>query len=360
MQPSPTGNSTPLLPAEWAPQAFVQLTWPDITTDWAPYLSEAEDCYCRMADEISRRQPLLIVCRNPRQVRQSLQRHHVSAGQGIHFITCPINDTWARDHAFITTLHPAVVLHDFRFNGWGGKYESALDDAINRRIFSRLRRLYRQCLPGSPSTDSFLLDEQDLVLEGGSIDTDGQGTVLTTTSCLLSPGRNPSLEQTDITAELKRILHARRVLWLRHGHLEGDDTDGHIDTLARFCSPDTIAYAQCTDSQDPQAADLGLMEAELRALRTADGRPYTLVPLPLPAPIHDEDGQRLPATYANFLIINGAVLCPTYGQPTADALAIRRLRTAFPTREVIGIDCRVLIRQHGSLHCSTMQYPLPV
>ena len=202
------------------------------------------------------------------------------------------------------------------------------------------------------------IDHLDFVLEGGSIESDGRGTILTTSQCLLAPNRNQPLSQTDIENRLKEYFHAQRVLWLNHGYLEGDDTDSHVDTLARLCPNDTIAYVQCTQTDDPHYEELRLMEEELKQMRTPEGEPFTLVPLPMAAPAYDDEGQRLPATYANFLVINGAVLMPTYNHPELDEQAQRQLQKAFPKHEIVGIDCRALIIQHGSLHCCTMQFPL--
>lgn len=258
----------------------------------------------------------------------------------------PSNDTWARDHGFITLTddegHHRLL--DFCFNGWGEKFPADLDNAINRRLYDegKLKGEYVDCL--------------DFVLEGGSIESDGKGTVLTTTGCLLAPHRNQPLTKKQIEERLKRELHAERILWIDHGNLTGDDTDGHIDTLVRICPDDTLLYVGCDNPSDEQYEGLRLMEDQLKTFRTLDGRPYRLLKLPMPRPIHDGD-DRLPATYANFLVINGAVLCPTYAQPDLDAKAITIIGKAFPGREMVGIDCRSIIKQHGSLHCCTMQFP---
>ncbi|MBR6195024.1 MAG: agmatine deiminase family protein [Prevotella sp.] len=310
------------LPAEWEPQSGVQITWPHALTDWAPMLDEITETYRQMAAAISRYEPVLIV--EP-----------------------PSNDTWARDHAFITLTDDSgqALLLDFKFNGWGEKFPADLDNAINRRLYDEGRVMgeYRDCL--------------DFVLEGGSIESDGCGTVFTTSCCLLAPHRNQPLTREQIEDQLKRRLCARRIVWIDHGQLTGDDTDGHIDTLVRICPDDTLLYVGCDDPHDEQYCELRLMEEQLLTLRTLDGRPYHLVKLPMPRLIRDEDGQRLPATYANFLVVNGAVICPTYGQPDLDAEALRLIGQAFPGRDVIGIDSRPIIRQHGSIHCCTMQYP---
>ena len=336
------------LPAEWAPQSAVQLTWPHDGTDWAPILPMVTDCYVRMALEIALREPLIIVAQKPEEAEATLkQRLPAEALGNIRFYPMPTDDTWARDHGFITLLSPqGPLLLDFQFNGWGKKFEAAQDNRINRTLMKQ------QAFRGT------YIDHLDFVLEGGSIESDGRGTILTTSQCLLAPNRNQPLSQTDIENRLKEYFHAQRVLWLNHGYLEGDDTDSHVDTLARLCPNDTIAYVQCTQTDDPHYEELRLMEEELKQMRTPEGEPFTLVPLPMAAPAYDDEGQRLPATYANFLVINGAVLMPTYNHPELDEQAQRQLQKAFPKHEIVGIDCRALIIQHGSLHCCTMQFPL--
>lgn len=257
-------------------------------------------------------------------------------------VQCTTDDTWARDHGFITLVNDCggVRLLDFQFNGWGQKFPAEQDNAINRRLYDegRVRGEY--------------VNQLDFVLEGGSIESDGQGTIFTTTGCLMAPHRNQPMTQEQIEQRLKQSLCAERVVWINHGNLIGDDTDGHIDTLVRICPDDTLLYIAADDDHP----SLRLMEEELYGLRTLSGRPYRLLKLPMPRPIYDGE-DRLPATYANFLVINGAVLCPTYGQPDLDAEALRLIGEAFPGRDIIGIDCRSIIRQHGSLHCCTMQYP---
>ncbi len=335
------------IPAEWFPQSGVQLTWPHAATDWAYMLDEVTECYIRMAYEIAIRETLLIVTPEPKAVEELLtQRLPRRATEHIIYMECPTNDTWARDHAFITVLSPGKAeLLDFRFNGWGGKFEAGLDNAINHRLFEAgmVRGSY--------------IDLLDFELEGGSIESDGCGTLLTTSTCLLNPNRNASLDKVQITQKLQDALGIDRVLWLDHGNLAGDDTDAHIDTLARLCPNNTIAYVACSDKEDMHYEELRLMEEQLKTFCTAEGEPFRLVPLPLPDAIYDEEGERLPATYANFLIVNGAVLYPTYNQPENDKKAHRALQSIFEKYEIVGIDCCPLIRQHGSLHCTTMQYP---
>ncbi len=236
-------------------------------------------------------------------------------------------------------------VYDFVFNGWGLKFAANLDNRITRNIFDQ----------GAFRDDVMGVDMRPFVLEGGSIDSDGQGTLLTTSRCLCSVNRNEYLERGEIEGELKSAFGLDRVLWLEHGDIIGDDTDGHIDTLARFCSPDTIAYVSCTDPHDEGYGELALMEEELRTFRKKDGTPYSLVPLPAPKPLY-LDGYRLPASYANFLIVNGGVLIPGVGRPD-DEIARERLQSAFPGREAVVIDCTALLSGHGSLHCITMNYP---
>lgn len=333
-----------VLPAEWAPQAAVQLTWPRADGDFARWFDVVERNFMALAVAIARYEPLLIACAgDPRELRKRL----VGAGvpdRRLRIHQVPSNDVWARDHGPITVFRNRKPVHlDFTFNGWGGKFDAREDDRITRRLADQ-------------EAWSAPVETVDFVLEGGAIDTDGAGTLLTTERCLLAPTRNPGLSRAQIEEQLKHWLGVVRVLWLKRGDLLGDDTDGHVDTIARFCDPGTIAYQACDLRSDAHYEELGAMAAELAALRDPWGKPYKLVPLPLPEPIHDEDGKRLPAGYPNFLIVNGGVLVPTYGCE-ADAVALERLRPCFPNREVIGIDCSALIHQYGSLHCVTMQIP---
>ena len=316
--------------AEWEPQRCVQLTWPHAQTDWASMLPEISAVYQAMAHQISLREPLLIV--GPTAPQPPVPN--------ATFAALDTNDTWARDHGFITVEEDGqLVLLDFQFNGWGQKFRADLDNALNRQLYD-LGLLTGRYEP-----------HLDFVLEGGSLESDGRGTVFTTACCLLAPHRNQPLDRQDIESRLKLWLGAERIVWLEHGSLLGDDTDGHIDTLVRICPDDTIVYTGA-DSDHP---DLLLMERELQSLRTLDGRPYRLLRVPLPRPVCD-DGDRLPATYANYLVLNGAVLVPTYAQPDLDHEAMATIRQAYPDRQVVGIDCRAVVRQHGSLHCCTMQY----
>ncbi len=323
------------------------LTWPHAHSDWAPILAAVEPVFIAIAQAVALREKVLIACYDEDHRRHVAARLQ-TAGLAAHRLLLHIadsNDTWARDHGPISvSCSGETRLLDFGFNGWGNKYPADLDNNVTRRLHA------------AGAFGHTPLERVDLILEGGSIEVDGSGSLLTTRRCLLAPTRNPGLSQTQLEQQLGERLGITRVLWLEHGYLAGDDTDSHIDTLARYCDVNTIAYVQCEDPQDEHYAELKAMQSELQALRSISGEPYRLVALPWPRAKLDNDGARMPATYANFLIINDAVLVPTYNDP-ADVLALTRLSTCFPGREIIGIDCLPLIQQHGSLHCVTMQLP---
>ncbi|HEX7030518.1 MAG TPA: agmatine deiminase family protein [Gammaproteobacteria bacterium] len=335
---------------EWTEQWGVMLTWPHAGTDWSGWLDDVERTYGAIAREISLRENLLVVAQDEAHAERI--RELIAAAGGdvarLHFRFAPSNDTWARDHgpvAVETSGNGGLELLDFVFNGWGNKWPAEDDDAINRHLEDAKAFV-------APMT------HVDLVMEGGALETDGLGSLLTTRRCLLSPERNPQLDEAAIENALQEWLGADRVLWLDHGHLEGDDTDSHIDTLARFATPETIVYQACDDRGDSHYGDLAAMREELETFTTPAGKPYTLLALPWPRAQHDPvTGQRLPATYANFLVINGAVLAPSYDDP-ADEKAREVLAEAFPNRDIVMIDCRPVIRGFGSLHCITMQLPV--
>ena len=335
-------NSRRRFPAEWEPQDAIQLTFPHAETDWADMLEEVLPCFTHIAETIARYEPVLVVCADETATRNLLKNIPKNR---LQIKTCPSNDTWARDHgAIIVETQAGFEVIDFVFNGWGLKFPADRDNLITGRLSEQ-------------GVFKYPLRHGGIALEGGALETDGQGTLLTTAECLLSPNRNPHLSEADIESLLKDLLGLDRILWLRNGFLAGDDTDSHIDTLARFCNPDTIAYVQCPDPEDEHFDALRKMEQELQQFRRADGSSYQLTPLPWPDACYDAEGQRLPATYANFLIVNGAVLVPTY-RVRQDEAALKCFESLFPNHEVVGVDCRPLIEQHGSLHCITMQYPL--
>lgn len=338
---------TNFLPPEWAPQDAVLIAWPHPATDWCGNMGEVEECYQRIAQRILETEDLIVVAPNANAAKARL---FPVAGHRIVFCEMPTNDTWTRDFGPITTVTEGkCIAHDYCFNAWGLKFAANKDNLVNRR-------LAQSGLFAHP-----LCDEQDFVLEGGSIESDGQGTLLTTTSCLLSSNRNrrgdTRMRKETVEARLKRDLGARQVLWIENGEILGDDTDGHIDTLARFAPNNVIAYCGPGEEIDAQHESLLAMKHQLDTFCNAAGEPYSLVELPLPDPIYDADGSRMPATYANFLILNGQVLVPIYRQQENDGKALSIISDLFPDRKVTGIDCIPLIRQHGSLHCVTMQFP---
>ncbi|MFT4179190.1 MAG: agmatine deiminase family protein [Thermomonas sp.] len=349
-------------PAEWEPQAAILIAWPNADTDWAARLGEVEDTYIALVAAITRFQPV-IVCVADDDVEtyaeMRLRSNRVDMAR-VRFVTVPYDDTWLRDSGPITLqespspafgtlspadggegIQPSFRLLDFRFTGWGGKFDASDDDQLVQRLSAQ------NLFPGSTR------QQIDFALEGGAIDTDGDGTLLTTWQCLHE--RHPQASREELSAKLADWLAQDRVLWLDHGALEGDDTDAHIDTLARFAPNDAIVFQACDDQADSHYIDLKAMADEIAALRTKDGRPYRLFPLPWAKPIVDED-RRLAASYANFLIVNGAVLMPAYDDE-ADDKAAAVLAQAFPGREIVQVPCRPLIWQNGSLHCITMQLP---
>ncbi len=328
------------LKAEWEKHKLILMAFPHKNTDWAEdgKLEEAIVPFLRISQAISYSQSLYILCED-RELIESL----FCSTKNITFIEMDFNDTWTRDYGALSIeVDGKPKLLDFQFDGWGGKFEAKLDNLVNRRLH---KKGYFGTTP---------LESIEYVLEGGSIDTDGEGTILTTKECLCNPNRNGGLMQDEVEKILKKHLGAKRVLWLESGFLEGDDTNSHIDTLARFVSKDTIIYQSCYDSNDLHFNALTNMKKELKSLKRADGGSYNLVPLPLPEAKFDSKGNRLPATYANFLITNHALLYPTY-RDKSDRRVGEIFRKLFPDREIIPIECSKLIEQGGSLHCSTMQ-----
>ena len=332
--------------AEWYPQEAIQIAWPHAGTDWARLLPDIEAFYYDLVNTLSHQQQVVIAADpslDSERIQGELSRRGANLGN-VRWFEVATDNTWARDHGPIAIGDAAAIeLLDFEFNAWGDKYGSSLDNAINREID-------RQHGYGVP------LRHVDFVLEGGSIETDGLGTLLSTTTCLLNPNRNGGMPLPEVESHLREHLGIERFLWLEHGHLAGDDTDAHIDTLARFVDPGTIAYVQCSDPADEHYSALAAMETELRAFRRADGEAYRLVPLPMPGPVSNANGDRLPATYANFLITNRSILLPVYGDP-ADQQAIAALSAVSGERSVVPINCRTPIEEFGSLHCLTMQLP---
>ena len=323
------------------------LTWPHPDSDWRDSLDVIEPVYLQMTRAISRYERVLLICHDDKHILHvtALLNQAGAASGSVRCVTARTNDTWVRDYGplFVSGSDKPRLL-DFIFDGWGGKYESGFDNQVSQLLFD-----------AGVFTAASLV-QHSLVLEGGAIDTDGYGTLLTTTRCLLESARNPGKDKVALEACFHEQLGIERILWLDHGRLPGDDTDGHVDMLARFCTPHDIAYLQCTDPNDAYYEELAAMEQQLRGFIAYDGTPYTLHPLRMPRAICSDSGERLPASYANFLIINHAVLVPVYDDP-ADQQALGVLQRCFPDREIIAINCLPLIQQYGSLHCATMQLP---
>ena len=329
---------------EWDNQDGILIAWPHAGTDWAYMLDEVTACYVEMARAILEDdERLVIVAPDADDVKASLGQD--VDWQRISIIELPTNDTWVRDYGPIAVFKDGrTVLTDFTFNAWGMKFAADCDNLVTSRL--QARGVFK-----AP-----LVNYRDLVLEGGSIETDGNGTVLTTTCCLTAPNRNDALSREQLEQELLDRLGCVKMLWLDHGALSGDDTDGHIDTLARFAPDGVILYCGCDTPEDEHYEPLMKMEEDLKQMTDAEGNPYHLIKLPLPDAMYDEIS-RLPATYANFLVMNHQVLVPVYGQPENDVKACELIGQAFPGRKIKGIDCQPLICQHGSLHCATMQLP---
>jgi agmatine/peptidylarginine deiminase len=337
-------SASPRFPAEWEPQSAVLIAWPHAGTDWADRLSDVERTYVSLVAAICSHEVAVVLVSDKtlkRHAESMLRAANVNSDR-VRFELLDYDDTWLRDSGPITLVAGnARSLLDFHFTAWGGKFKASQDDQI-------VAKLHARGLFGAASRERI-----DFALEGGAIETDGAGTLLSTWHCLHE--RHQNLSRAEITIRLETWLCQDRTLWLDHGYLEGDDTDAHIDTLARFASADSIVYQGCDDPNDSHYPELQAMAAELAAFRTHDGQPYRLFELPWPQPIRDGD-RRLAASYANFLIINGAVLMPAYDDP-ADSAAMAVMRQAFPEREIISVPCRPLIWQNGSLHCITMQLP---
>jgi len=331
-------------PAEWEPQSAVLIAWPHAETDWAERLGEVEETYVALVAALTRFEPV-VICVADEDLQTYAEARLRSARVDmakVRFVPAEYDDTWLRDTGPITLrADDRFKQLDFRFTGWGGKYQASRDDLLVGE------------LSGMNLFHNYFVQSIDFALEGGAIETDGEGSLLTTWQCLHE--RHPEASREDLSARLAGWLQQDRVLWLDRGYLEGDDTDAHIDTLARFAGPEAIVFQACDDPADSHYPELGAMADEIAALRTRDGKPYRLFPLPWAQPIVDE-GRRLAASYANFLIVNGAVLMPAYGDP-ADAKAAAVLAEAFPDREIVQVPCRSLIWQNGSLHCITMQLP---
>lgn len=325
------------MPAEWEKQKAVLLSFPHINSDWSDNLNSALSVFVKIAQAIAYKESVYIVCDDKEMIKDLF-----CSTNNMSFIELPTNDTWTRDYGVITVEDDGETKFlDFTFDGWGGKFDAHLDNDVNKALHQK----------GYLGTTPF--ETIEFVMEGGSLESDGMGTMLTTSECLCNPNRNGGLTKETIEAKLIEYLGAKRFLWLDHGYLSGDDTDSHIDTLARFVNSNTIVYVKCDDKNDEHYEALQAMEEQLKEFTTVDNKPYSLVALPMTKAIY-KDGIRLPATYANFLITNHALIYPTYDDE-ADKIVGDIFKELFPNLEIIPINCLRLIEQGGSLHCSTMQ-----
>ncbi|MEA3228292.1 MAG: agmatine deiminase family protein [Campylobacterota bacterium] len=320
--------------AEFEEQNFTQIIFPHKESDWSEYLEEAEDNFIVIINAIIKYQKCFIICDDIARVKEKF-----SDNNNLFFIEYQTDDTWARDSSALSILNAKEerVLLDFSFTGWGGKFEAKKDNAMSQVIQHHYNSKMQQV---------------DFILEGGCVESNGAELLLTTSKCMLNKNRNKDFSKEQITQKLKNEFGATDILYLNHGYLAGDDTDSHIDTLARFIDPKTIVYVALKDKEDEHYKELKLMESELKLF--AKEYALKLIALPMTKAIYFQE-ERLPATYANFLFLNGAVLVPVYGvEEDTEALAI--FNSLFKDREVIPIDCQTLIKQHGSLHCVTMNF----
>jgi agmatine/peptidylarginine deiminase len=314
---------------EFETQSYTQIIFPHQNTDWIDYLQEAQECFINIIHAIRKFQTCLIVCDDIEAVKA-----HFKDTTHLIFKEYTTDDTWARDCSAISLQNNETTeLLDFTFNAWGGKFDATKDNAMTSFLTPQAKKI-------------------DFVLEGGAIESNGDGLLLSTSACMFNTNRNPQYTQQEITQKLKHFFHLKEVLYLNHGYLAGDDTDSHIDTLARFIDKETVMYIQCTDKNDEHYTELLLMEKELQTF--AQIYNLKLIALPMCDPIYYEN-ERLPATYANFLFVNGGVLVPVYGVKQ-DKKALEIFKNTFKDREIIPLDCSILIRQHGSLHCVTMNF----
>jgi agmatine deiminase len=327
------------MPGEWHPHAATWMAWPHDDEQWLGMLEPVRREFTALAEAIAMREPVQLLVADAESDADARRRLHRGT---IAFHHVSHQDLWLRDSGpTAVTRDGEVALVDWEFNGWGNKYPADLDNQIPTHV--------ARILGDVP------LYKPDVVMEGGSIEVDGGGTVLTTRQCLLSPHRNPGLGEAQLEQHLREAIGVTQVLWLDEG-LEGDHTDGHIDTITRFADRHTIVTATCEDRHDPNHAVLAANLERLRSARDVDGRPYHVVELPTPRDGAHFEGDRLPLTYANFYIVNGAVLLPVYGDEH-DSRAAEILRPLFPDRDIVPLMARALITGGGAFHCVTQQQP---
>lgn len=333
------------MPAEWEPHEATWLSWPHADGISFPgRYRHVIPTFVQMAEALAESEIVRINVKTPLQEAEVRKLLAGAPPERVEFHHIPTNEPWCRDHGPIFLRRkkaPRVAAANFGFNAWGWKYLPCDDDDdVPARIGERL--------------GLEVLDCSDFVLEGGSIDVNGEGALLTTESCLLNPNRNPDLSRADVEKNLRECLGVKKIIWLGDG-IEGDDTDGHVDDLTRFVAPDRVVTVVEEDENDPNHDALQANLERLRAVELKKDEPLEIRELPMPAKIV-RDGQRLPASYANFYIANKVVLLPVFGE-TNDAWAEAALKELFPKRKIVPIDCRELIWGLGAFHCLTQQQP---
>jgi agmatine deiminase len=336
------------MPAEWEPHEATWLSWPKDPLTWPNRVPQAQEVFARMIEALTPQEKVHLLVDDGEmedEVRKKLSSKKVNE-KNLFLHPIKTVDSWIRDYGpnFLvgaTGRSPTLAYNCWTFNAWGEKYDTLMkDNGIPKRIFHLLN------LP---------LFEPGIVLEGGSIDVNGQGCVLTTEQCLLNKNRNPQLFKNEIEEYLKNFLNVSKVLWLGEG-IVGDDTDGHIDDITRFVSEDTVVTAIEEDPSDDNYQPLQDNLERLKLMKDPKGNPFNIFTLPMPGPVLDDEGERLPASYANFYIANGVVLAPLYRHEN-DGKALEILKGLFPDRKVTGIECNDLIFGMGAIHCVTQQQP---
>jgi agmatine deiminase len=336
------------MPAEWQPHAATWLSWPKDPETWPDRVPQVQEIFLRMIETLSPHETVNVLVDNNQIAQEVLQRCRPSARGGVRLRSIPTVDSWIRDYGpnFLISNDAGLAYNDWIFNAWGNKYEELKRDSdIPKRLEPVLQ------IPRF---------EPGIVMEGGSIEVDGRGCVLTTEQCLLNPNRNPQLTPSEIEQYLKVYLGAAKVLWLGEG-IEGDDTDGHIDDIARFVAPGVIL---CAVEEDPLDANFKPLQENLERLRRltdTNDRPFEIVTLPMPGVVggsstSNRNLERLPASYANFYIANKVVLVPVFGHAN-DEKALNMITRLFPGRSVVGINCEPLVWGMGTIHCVTQQQP---
>ncbi len=318
------------IPAEWEKQKSIMLVFPTTQKDWQHSIEAIQKSYVDFIKIITRFQKCIVICNN-----KTILNKYFDSFENIEIHEIKTDDTWIRDFGAIDIfINKQLKSYNFKFNAWGGKFEASMDNHFNR-TYSKKGLLH-----------------VDFILEGGSIDNNGDGVMISTSKCIFNKNRNATCKQKDVKEKIKKLFGLKELIVLKNGALMGDDTDAHIDTLARFIDKETIAYAKCYDENDIQFEELKKMEKELKKTK------FRLIPLPLPSPKMFKN-HRLPATYLNFVFINGALIVPTYNDKN-DKKVIKILEKEIKNREIIEIDASIFIREYGSLHCSCITQMLQI